>query len=299
MAGVDRTARFHLWRPQPWLRSLMTPPQSRETIGFEAALPLRGGGGTPADGRGDLAVRGAVGEHEHRPRAVRPGLHDLCASARTPAACDVRQPSRSAHSWRTARAILTTVTIQVNPGDPNAPPPMSGDMTWTFEVVPQTNMQSLRTTIRSTHPWLTTETTGSTALSPGNSPPTGISTHGEFNSPRGCRGTFGSVGTAEAARIEADFTGTDCQLATFTGRVRVDEGITFTLPLTVERSLPVAFRRQCAGSRPSRDSHDSDTYPIRCLSGTGTRLCTFESSRHARRGVRWVVGMTPCVSMGP
>ena len=29
-----------------------------------------------------------------------------------------------------------TVTIQVNPGDPNPPAPMSGDMTWTFEVVP-------------------------------------------------------------------------------------------------------------------------------------------------------------------
>ena len=41
----------------------------------------------------------------------------------------------------------------------------------------------------------------------------------KFNSPRGCRGTFGSVGTAEATRIEADFTGTDCQQATFTGRV--------------------------------------------------------------------------------
>jgi hypothetical protein len=78
-----------------------------------------------------------------------------------------------------------TVTIQVNPGDPNPPPPSSGDMTWTFEVVPQTNLQSLRATIRSTHPWLTMETTGSTALSPGNSPPTQISTHGEFNSPRG------------------------------------------------------------------------------------------------------------------
>lgn len=117
-----------------------------------------------------------------------------------------------------------TVMIQVNPGDPNAPPPTSGDMTWTFEVVPQTNMQSLRATIRSTHPWLTMETTGSTALSPGNSPPTEISTHGEFSSPRGCRGTFGSVGTAEATRIEADFTGTDCQLATFTGRVVLTKG---------------------------------------------------------------------------
>lgn len=117
-----------------------------------------------------------------------------------------------------------TVTIQVNPGDPNPPPPSSGDMTWTFAVVPQTNMQSLRATIRSTHLWLTIDTTGSTALSTGNSPPTQISTHGEFNSPRGCRGTFGSVGTADATRIDADFTGTDCQQATFSGRMVLTKG---------------------------------------------------------------------------
>ena len=53
----------------------------------------------------------------------------------------------------------------------------------------------------------------------GKQPADRISTHGEFNSPRGCRGTFGSVGTADATRIEADFTGTDCQLATFSGRM--------------------------------------------------------------------------------
>jgi len=111
-----------------------------------------------------------------------------------------------------------TVTIQVSPRDPNPPPATTGEMTWTFEVVPQTNLQSFRTTIRSTHPWLTMETSGTTALSPGNSPPTQISTHGEFDSPRGCRGTFGSVGDAQATRIEADFTGTDCP-STFTGRV--------------------------------------------------------------------------------
>ena len=111
-----------------------------------------------------------------------------------------------------------TVTIQVSPRDPNPPLPTTGEMTWTFEVVPQTNMQSFRATIRSTHAWLTMETTGTTALSPGGSPPTQISTHGEFDSPRGCRGTFGSVGDAQATRIEADFTGTDCPSA-FTGRV--------------------------------------------------------------------------------
>ena len=113
-----------------------------------------------------------------------------------------------------------TVTIEVNPGDPNAQPPSSGPTQWTFEAVPQTNLQSFRTTVRSEHSWLTMNTTSATtALTPGNTPPVQISTQGEFNSPRGCRGTFGSVGLAEAARIEADFTGTDCQQATFIGRV--------------------------------------------------------------------------------
>jgi hypothetical protein len=112
-----------------------------------------------------------------------------------------------------------TVTIQVNPGDPNAPPPSSSVMTWTFEVMPQTNLQSFRTTVRSDHAWLAMSTTATTALTPGNTPPAQISTQGEFTSPRGCRGTFGSVGTAHAARIEADFTGTDCQRATFVGQV--------------------------------------------------------------------------------
>ena len=112
-----------------------------------------------------------------------------------------------------------TVTIEVNPGDPNALPPTSGAMQWTFEVVPQTNLQSFRATVRSEHGWLTMTTMATSALSPGNVPPTQISTQGEFDSPRGCRGTFGSVGVAEATRIEADFTGTDCQQATFIGRV--------------------------------------------------------------------------------
>jgi hypothetical protein len=42
---------------------------------------------------------------------------------------------------------------------------------------------------------------------------------GKFTSPRGCRGAFGSVGTAQATRIEANFTGTDCNPATFTGQL--------------------------------------------------------------------------------
>lgn len=112
-----------------------------------------------------------------------------------------------------------TVTIQVNPGDPSPPAPSTGPMQWTFEVTPESNQQSFRTTVRSEHPWLTMTTTATTSLTPGNTPPAQISTQGEFTSPRGCQGTFGSVGTAQAARIEADFTGTDCQQATFSGTI--------------------------------------------------------------------------------
>ena len=115
------------------------------------------------------------------------GLRSRVARLTGPSGADI------VPGWHLARHASRFRSI---PATRIAPPPSSGDMTWTFEVVPQTNMQSLRATIRSTHPWLTMDTTGSTALSPGNTPPTQISTHGEFNSPRGCRGTFGSVGTA-------------------------------------------------------------------------------------------------------
>ena len=137
-------------------------------------------------------------------------------------ACGGSSPSPTGPSAPTTFLSGTwrgTVTIEVNPGDPNALPPSSGAMQWTFEVMPQTNLQSFRTTVRSEHAWLTMTTTATTALTPGNTPPTQISTQGEFDSPRGCRGTFGSVGMAKATRIEADFTGTDCQQATFIGRV--------------------------------------------------------------------------------
>jgi hypothetical protein len=110
------------------------------------------------------------------------------------------------------------VTIQVSPGVPGAPPATSGPTTWTFEVVPQTNLQTFRATIRSEHPWLPITTTASTAIIPGNTPPAQISTQGDYSSPRGCRGTLGSFGMAEATHIDADFSGTDCP-ATFIGRV--------------------------------------------------------------------------------
>ena len=121
-------------------------------------------------------------------------------------------PSFLAGTWQ------GTVTIEVNPGEAGGLPATTAAITWTFEVVPQTNMQTFRATVQSAHLWLPITTVASTALVPTNSPPTHISTQGDYNSPRGCRGTFGSSGTAEARRIDADFTGVDCG-ARFTGRV--------------------------------------------------------------------------------
>ena len=137
-------------------------------------------------------------------------------------ACGGSSPSPTGPSTPTSFLTGTwsgTMTLTVNPGDPNEQPPTLGPVRWTFEVVPQTNLQSFRANVRSDHPWLTMMTTATTALTPGNVAPAQISTQGQFSSPRGCQGTFGSVGTAQATRIEANFTGTDCLQATFTGSV--------------------------------------------------------------------------------
>ena len=111
-----------------------------------------------------------------------------------------------------------TLTIQPNPTGPQPGALIGGAVTWTFEVVPQTNLQTFRSTIRSENSWLAITMTASTAIIPGNTPPAQISTQGDYNSPRGCRGSFGSFGVAEATRIEADFTGVDCPVP-FTGSV--------------------------------------------------------------------------------
>jgi hypothetical protein len=138
----------------------------------------------------------------------------LCAACDTAPgpATPSTPPSFLAGTWQ------GTLTLQVNPGLPDVEPSTSGTTTWTFEVVPQTNRQTFTATIRSTHAWLPITTVASTAIIPGNTPPVQISTQGEYASPRGCRGTFGSVGIAEVGRIDADFTGVDCG-ATFSGRM--------------------------------------------------------------------------------
>ena len=110
------------------------------------------------------------------------------------------------------------MTIQPDPTGAQPGAPVTGNVTFTFEVVPQTNLQSFRTTIRSENGWLPITLTSSTSMIPGNTPPAQISTQGEYNSPRGCRGTFGSFATAEARSIQGSITGVDCPVP-FTGSV--------------------------------------------------------------------------------
>jgi hypothetical protein len=111
-----------------------------------------------------------------------------------------------------------TMTIQPDPTGAQPGAPVTGAVTFTFEVVPQTNLQSFRTTIRSENGWLPITLTSSTSMIPGNTPPAQISTQGEYNSPRGCRGTFGSFANAEARSIQGSITGVDCPVP-FTGSV--------------------------------------------------------------------------------
>lgn len=115
-----------------------------------------------------------------------------------------------------------TLTIE-REGEPTT----SGPVTWTFEVVPDTNLQTFRTTIRSQHAWLPVTATVSSAITPSNTPPARISTQGDYPSPRGCTGSLLSVGMAEATRIDADFSGVDCpslERSTFRGRVLLTKG---------------------------------------------------------------------------
>ena len=127
-------------------------------------------------------------------------------------------------------------------------PASSGAVTWTFQVVEGTNQQTFRVTIQSQHTWLPITTTVTSAIEPTNQPPARISTQGDYPSPRGCTGSFLSVGTADTTTINADFTGIDCPSpsgSTFTGRFTLTKtaGSAECLAWTgASRALPPGFR---------------------------------------------------------
>jgi len=112
-----------------------------------------------------------------------------------------------------------TLTIE-REGEPTA----SGATTWTFEVMPGTNLQSFNVRIQSQQPFLPITATVLSQITPSNTPPARISTQGSYPSPRGCTGSLLSVGTADTRTIEADFSGVDCpslEHSTFRGRVQL------------------------------------------------------------------------------
>ena len=112
-----------------------------------------------------------------------------------------------------------TLTIE-REGEPTT----SGPTTWTFEVMPGTNLQSFNVRIQSQHAFLPITTTVLSQITPGNTPPARISTQGTYPSPRGCTGSLLSVGMADTRTIDADFSGVDCpslQHQTFRGRVQL------------------------------------------------------------------------------
>lgn len=103
----------------------------------------------------------------------------------------------------------------------------SGAVSWTFDAVDGTDLRTFRVTIRSQHAWLPLTAAVTSAIEPGNQPPARISTQGDYLSPRGCTGSFLSVGTADAATINADLIGVDCPSpsgSTFTGRFALTKG---------------------------------------------------------------------------
>lgn len=148
----------------------------------------------------------------------------LVAAVAASVGCDGGSTTTGPSSPQSFLAGTWTGTLTI---EREGEPTTSGPVTWTFDVVPDTNLQTFRTTIRSQHAWLPITATVSSAITPSNTPPARISTQGDYPSPRGCTGSLLSVGTAEAARIDADFSGVDCpslERSTFRGRVLLTKG---------------------------------------------------------------------------
>lgn len=124
----------------------------------------------------------------------------------------------------TSRSFLEGVWTGTLTIEREGEPTTSGSTTWTFEVMPGTNLQSFNVRIQSQHAFLPITTTVLSQITPLNTPPARISTQGTYPSPRGCTASLLSVGMAEARTIDADFSGVDCpslQHPTFTGRVQL------------------------------------------------------------------------------
>jgi hypothetical protein len=105
---------------------------------------------------------------------------------------------------------------------------VSGPVTFTFEVVPQSNRQSLNLRLQSSNSWLPVTATSLVALTPSPEPPGRIGGTGNYASPRGCTGDFVVLADATATSLDGTFTGADCMQGL--GRVVFDGTVHLTKP---------------------------------------------------------------------
>jgi hypothetical protein len=103
---------------------------------------------------------------------------------------------------------------------------VSGPVTFTFDVIPQSNRQSLNLRIQSSNSWLPVTATSIVALTPSPEPPGRIGGTGSYTSPRGCVGDFVVLADAVATSLDGTFTGADCMQGL--GRVVFDGTIHLT-----------------------------------------------------------------------
>jgi hypothetical protein len=103
---------------------------------------------------------------------------------------------------------------------------VSGAVTFTFDVIPQSNRQSLNLRIQSSNSWLPVTATSMVALTPSPEPPGRIGGTGNYMSPRGCTGDFVMLADATATSLDGTFTGADCMQGL--GRVVFDGTVHLT-----------------------------------------------------------------------
>jgi hypothetical protein len=103
---------------------------------------------------------------------------------------------------------------------------VSGAVMFTFDVVPQSNRQSLNLRIQSSNSWLPVTASSLVALTPSPEPPGRIGGTGNYASPRGCTGDFVVLADATATSLDGTFTGADCMQGL--GRVVFDGTVRLT-----------------------------------------------------------------------
>lgn len=158
---------------------------------------------------------------------------NACGGSSGPTATSAPQ-SFLAGTW------IGTVTIERD-GEPTT----SGRVTWTFEVVPDTNRQSLRTTIRSQHAFLPVTMTPTSAITPQT-----LRRHASARMAntrrRGMHGSILSNGTADVTTRDADLPRIDCATlarSTFGGKVVLTKLGSWTTMPAIDRPAPLNFLR--------------------------------------------------------